>query len=84
MTGRLAGKAAIVTGAGSVGPGWGNGKATAALFAPLVVCVHYAGEGSYLAVADALVLHPSQYGCAAESIDTERRPFASEWLPDLL
>lgn len=30
---RLAGKAAIVTGAGSSGPGWGNGKATAVLFA---------------------------------------------------
>lgn len=33
MTGRLAGKVALVVGAGSVGPGWGNGKATAALFA---------------------------------------------------
>lgn len=33
MTGRLAGKVAIVIGAGSSGPGWGNGKATAALFA---------------------------------------------------
>lgn len=33
MTGRLAGKVAIVTGAGSVGPGWGNGRATAVLFA---------------------------------------------------
>ncbi|MEL0114001.1 MAG: SDR family NAD(P)-dependent oxidoreductase, partial [Rickettsiales bacterium] len=31
--GRLDGKAAIVTGAGSIGPGWGNGKATAVLFA---------------------------------------------------
>jgi NAD(P)-dependent dehydrogenase (short-subunit alcohol dehydrogenase family) len=30
---RLAGKTAIVTGAGSSGPGWGNGKATAVLFA---------------------------------------------------
>lgn len=30
---RLSGKTAIVTGAGSVGPGWGNGKATAVLFA---------------------------------------------------
>src|SRR4030042_5478091 len=30
---RLKNKAAIVTGAGSVGPGWGNGKATAVLFA---------------------------------------------------
>ena len=27
--GRLAGKVAIVTGAGSVGPGWGNGRAMA-------------------------------------------------------
>lgn len=33
MTGRLAGKVAVVTGAGSVGPGWGNGRATAVLFA---------------------------------------------------
>ena len=33
MAGRLKGKVAIVTGAGSVGPGWGNGKATAVLFA---------------------------------------------------
>lgn len=33
MGGRLEGKVAIVTGAGSVGPGWGNGKATAVLFA---------------------------------------------------
>lgn len=29
----LAGKVAVVTGAGSVGPGWGNGKATAVLLA---------------------------------------------------
>ncbi|WP_275293802.1 SDR family oxidoreductase [Amycolatopsis sp. La24] len=33
MTGRLEGKTAIVTGAGSVGPGWGNGRAAAVLFA---------------------------------------------------
>ena len=32
-TGRLAGKVAMVVGAGSSGPGWGNGKATAVLFA---------------------------------------------------
>jgi len=30
---RLSNRVAIVTGAGSVGPGWGNGKATAVLFA---------------------------------------------------
>lgn len=42
MPGRLDGKVAIVTGAGSIGPGWGNGKATAVLFAregARVVCV---------------------------------------------
>jgi NAD(P)-dependent dehydrogenase (short-subunit alcohol dehydrogenase family) len=33
MCGRLKDKVAIVTGAGSVGPGWGNGKAAAVLFA---------------------------------------------------
>ena len=31
--GRLKGKTAMVVGAGSVGPGWGNGKATAVTFA---------------------------------------------------
>ena len=30
---RLKNKVAIITGAGSVGPGWGNGKATSVLFA---------------------------------------------------
>ena len=37
MTGRLQGRIAIVTGAGSVGPGWGNGRAT---------CVRFAEEGA--------------------------------------
>ena len=33
MAGRLEGKVAIVAGAGVIGPGWGNGKAAAVLFA---------------------------------------------------
>ncbi|SRR5579871_304984 len=33
MSGRLEGKVAIVVGAGCVGPGWGNGRATAVIFA---------------------------------------------------
>ncbi len=33
MAGRLEGKVALVLGAGAVGPGWGNGRATATLFA---------------------------------------------------
>ena len=42
MTDRLKNRIAMVFGAGSVGPGWGNGKATAVLFArngAHVVCV---------------------------------------------
>jgi NAD(P)-dependent dehydrogenase (short-subunit alcohol dehydrogenase family) len=42
MTDRLRNKVAVVFGAGSVGPGWGNGKATAVLFArngAHVICV---------------------------------------------
>ena len=33
MTGRLAGKIALIAGAGCVGPGWGNGRAMAVRFA---------------------------------------------------
>ena len=47
MAGRLAGKVAIVTGAGSRGPGLGNGKAAAILFAregARVLCVDQAKE----------------------------------------
>ncbi|MBV9956173.1 MAG: SDR family oxidoreductase [Pseudolabrys sp.] len=47
MPGRLEGKVALVTGAGCVGPGWGNGRATAVLFASegaKVFAVDIAGE----------------------------------------
>lgn len=43
MAGRLEGKVALVVGAGSSGPGWGNGKATAVLFAR---------EGAHVVCAD--------------------------------
>lgn len=43
MAGRLAGKVALVFGAGSSGPGWGNGKAAA---------VAYAREGARVACID--------------------------------
>ena len=42
QAGRVAGKAVLVTGAGSIGPGWGNGKAAAVLYAregARVLCV---------------------------------------------
>jgi len=43
MSGRLAGKIALVTGAGCVGPGWGNGRAT---------CVRFAEEGARIFAVD--------------------------------
>ncbi|HEY5217167.1 MAG TPA: SDR family NAD(P)-dependent oxidoreductase [Pseudolabrys sp.] len=43
MTGRLQGKTAIVTGAGCIGPGWGNGRAT---------CVRFAEEGAKIFAVD--------------------------------
>ena len=43
MTGRLAGKIAIITGAGCIGPGWGNGRAA---------CVRFAEEGAKVFAVD--------------------------------
>jgi len=43
MSGRLQGKTAIVTGAGCIGPGWGNGRAT---------CVRFAEEGAKIFAVD--------------------------------
>ena len=46
---RLRDKVALVSGAGSVGPGWGNGKAAAVLFAregAAVFCVDICGEAA--------------------------------------
>ena len=43
MGNRLKEKVALVSGAGSSGPGWGNGKATA---------VHFAREGAKVLAAD--------------------------------
>ncbi len=33
MPGRVEGKVALIVGAGCIGPGWGNGRAAAVLFA---------------------------------------------------
>jgi NAD(P)-dependent dehydrogenase (short-subunit alcohol dehydrogenase family) len=49
MARRLEGKVALVTGAGSSGPGWGNGKAAAVLFAregAKVLCVDLRAEAA--------------------------------------
>jgi len=52
---RLKGKVAMVVGAGSIGPGWGNGKATAVTFAregASVFCVDRNGAAAEETVAD--------------------------------
>ena len=83
MTGRLANKSAIVFGAGSSGPGWGNGKAAAVAFAregAKVACVDLhleaaretaeiiAGEGgTALALAADVTDIASLEACAAEA-----------------
>jgi NAD(P)-dependent dehydrogenase (short-subunit alcohol dehydrogenase family) len=50
MTGRLDGRVALVFGPGSSGPGWGNGKAAAALYAregARVIAIDRVGEAAH-------------------------------------
>lgn len=56
--GRLAGKIALVVGGGSIGPGWGNGKAAAVVFAR---------EGARVAVVDRRI------EAAQETVDIIKR-----------
>lgn len=69
MAGRLEGKRALVMGAGSSGPGWGNGKAAAVLFAregAKVTCVDVSAD----AVAETVSLIDGEGGTAvAETCD---------------
>ncbi|MBM3568033.1 MAG: SDR family oxidoreductase [Alphaproteobacteria bacterium] len=70
MSGRLAGKTAIVIGAGAIGPGWGNGKATAVLFAregASVLCV----DINPRAAEETCAIVAREGGTAA--------PFAADW-----
>ncbi len=73
MTGRLAGKVAIVTGAGSIGPGWGNGKAVAVLFAREGARV-LAVDISIDAAAETKAIIESEGGrCEVHAADVSRR-----------
>ncbi len=69
---RLDGKIAIVVGAGSIGPGWGNGKATAVTFArhgAKVFCVDRNGD----AAAETVRLIGAEGGSAtAHTADVSR------------
>jgi NAD(P)-dependent dehydrogenase (short-subunit alcohol dehydrogenase family) len=87
MANRLQDRIAIVFGAGSVGPGWGNGKATATLFAregAHVVCVDYnpaaaeetvgiiAGEGGSASAAVCDVTRSDQVKAVADAVIASR------------
>ena len=74
MAGRLEGKVAIVTGAGSIGPGWGNGKATAVLFAREGARV-LAVDRNPRAVEETRAIIASEGGvCEAFTADVARAP----------
>jgi len=69
MAGRLEDKVAIVTGAGSIGPGWGNGKATSVLFAREGARVVVADRR--LAAAEETVAQIRGEGGAAEAVEAD-------------
>jgi NAD(P)-dependent dehydrogenase (short-subunit alcohol dehydrogenase family) len=69
MSGRLAGKVAIVTGAGSRGPGVGNGKAAAILFAR---------EGARVLCADQIKERAEETAGLVRAEGGEAEPFAAD------
>lgn len=69
MSGRLAGKVALVTGAGSRGPGVGNGKAAAMLFAR---------EGARVLCADQVKDRAAETAALIRAEGGEAEPFAGD------
>lgn len=67
--GRLAGKVAVVSGAGSIGPGWGNGKAAATLFAR---------EGARVAALDISLTAAQETAAIIESEGGQCLPIACD------
>jgi NAD(P)-dependent dehydrogenase (short-subunit alcohol dehydrogenase family) len=69
---RLKNRVAIVTGAGSVGPGWGNGKATAVLFAREGAKV-YAVDINLNAATETKVMIDQEGGsCTVQKVDVSK------------
>ena len=69
MTSRLDGKVALITGAGSVGPGWGNGRATAVLFAREGARVVAVDRDPAAAEATRQIIESEGGACAVEIAD---------------
>jgi NAD(P)-dependent dehydrogenase (short-subunit alcohol dehydrogenase family) len=72
MSGRLAGKVAVVVGAGSIGPGWGNGKATAVLFAREGARVLVADRNGAAAAETAAIIAAEGHAACAFTADATR------------
>jgi NAD(P)-dependent dehydrogenase (short-subunit alcohol dehydrogenase family) len=71
-TERLAGKVALVFGAGSVGPGWGNGKATAVAFARAGAAVVAVDRAPAAAEETAAIIRDEGFAGLALSCDVTR------------
>jgi NAD(P)-dependent dehydrogenase (short-subunit alcohol dehydrogenase family) len=69
MPPRLEGKVALVAGAGSSGPGWGNGKATAVLFAREGAAVFAVDVDEAAAAATAAIIESEGGACASHTAD---------------
>jgi short-subunit dehydrogenase len=65
----LTGKVAIVTGAGSVGPGWGNGKATAVLLARQGAHVFLVDINAEAVAETKAIIESEGKSCAATTCD---------------
>ncbi|MDB5415481.1 MAG: oxidoreductase [Rubritepida sp.] len=66
---RLSGRVAIVTGAGSCGPGWGNGRATAVLFARAGATVAIADRDGAAAEETAELIRAEGGNCIVAELD---------------
>lgn len=84
MKRRLEGKVALVTGAGSSGPGWGNGKATAVLFAREGAKV-YAVDINYEAVAETQKIIEEEGGdCRIRKVDVSKSQEVRDMVADCI
>lgn len=72
MAGRLRDRVALVTGAGSIGPGWGNGKATAVLYAREGAKVIAVDVNAEAARETALLIRGEGHVCEPMQADVSR------------
>jgi NAD(P)-dependent dehydrogenase (short-subunit alcohol dehydrogenase family) len=73
MSARLQGRVAIVTGAGSIGPGWGNGKAAAVLFAREGAKIFAVDISLDAALETKTIIEKEGGDCTVHAADVSRR-----------